>query len=168
MTRPKLFWLTCLTTALTGLNAGFFYTWSFTITGGLDLIDPQHAVSAMRSINANIRNGWFAMIFFGSPLTLLICLIAVSVSRGPARLAGMWLAALALMITTLLVTAQLHVPMNNALAAAGDADPARLWNDYSNHWTSWNHLRTTTSTVAFALAIIATASGRASSLVRHG
>lgn len=166
MKTPALFWFACITTWLCGLNAGFFYTWSFTITGSLDLIDPEHALAAMRSINANIRSGWFALIFFGSPLALLLCTIAAFASRG-ARQALPWLAALALMIATVVITSRLHVPMNNALAAAGNADAGALWRDYSSRWTQWNHLRSATSGLAFALAIIATARARTASLVGH-
>ena len=118
-----IYWLACLTTVLTGLNAGFFYTWSFTITGSLDLIDPAHAITAMNAINANIRSGWFALIFFGSPLALLITTGAIF-SRCGSRAALWWLAAFVLIATTIIITTRVHVPMNNALAIASNTDPA--------------------------------------------
>ncbi len=154
MSSKGLFSLACFTTLLTGLNAGFFYTWSFTITGSLDLIDPASAIDAMRSINANIRSGWFALIFFGAPLALLITTVFAFSQR---RNIVSWLAALLLMATTVTVTTRLHVPMNNALAAADTGDLAAIWSDYSTRWTLWNHLRTLTSTLAFLIAVIATA-----------
>ena len=151
-----------IATVLTGLNAGFFYTWSFTITGSLDLIEPHHAISAMQSINANIRSGWFAAIFFGSPLALLVTAIAVFRSRG-AVAALWWFCALLAMGITLVLTTQVHVPMNNALATAPDS----AWIEYSTRWTQWNHLRTAASTLALLLAIIGTARYQRVSVVGH-
>ena len=161
MKTPGLYWLACFSTVLTGLNAGFFYTWSFTMTGSLDLIDPVHAITAMNSINANIRTGWFALIFFGAPLALLIT-TGAAFARYGSKAALWWLAAFALLAMTIIITTQVHVPMNNALAIANNTDSATQWSQYSTRWTNWNHLRTLTSTLALIVAIIATARCRQS------
>lgn len=136
---------------LTGLDAGFFYTWSFTVMQGLDAASPAAAVEAMNAVNANIRNGWFAAIFFGAPAVTLLAAIALAIAgrRQRAVLAALALIALAGLVA---VTVSLHVPWNETLLAApAGADPARLWSDYSPEWTAWNHLRTALGIVAFVL-----------------
>ena len=55
------------------------------------------------------------------------------------------------------LTAQVNVPMNDALAQlAGPLDqPVRVWVEYSSQWTNWNMVRTILSGVAMLLSISA-------------
>ncbi|MEM7259548.1 MAG: hypothetical protein AAF404_19410, partial [Pseudomonadota bacterium] len=113
MTRTSTIGLCALSVLLIGLNSGFFYTWSFTVTQSLALIDASAAISAMQIINANIRTGWFAIIFFGAPAALLLTTVALNkISR---RATVFYLLSLVLAACTLALTFSLHVPMNNAL-----------------------------------------------------
>ncbi len=147
---------TFIATVLIGLNAGFFYTWSFTIMQSLDLIDPGHAITAMQSINANIRSGWFATIFFGVVAFQFVSLIFVLTAR------RWWLAlliaiALLAVLVNIGITMQGHVPWNTGLAAeSASADgAAQIWSDYSTRWTQWNHLRMLASLVSFCFMLAA-------------
>jgi uncharacterized membrane protein len=143
---------------LAGLHAGFFFTWSFSVMNGLDAATPETAIAAMQSMNENIRNGPFGIVFFGAPaVALLAAIIAFASRRGmPAFLALIGFIALA---TTIVITATLHVPLNDALAVeAIPADPATakaLWMAYAGPWTEWNHLRALSSLLGCLFLVLA-------------
>ena len=145
----------CVAVVLISLNAGFFYTWSFTITQSLNLIEATSAVSAMQSVNANIRNAWFAVIFFGAPVLLLLTTFMLFLNNlwKPSLLFSIASIAAA---TTVIITMTVHVPMNNELAMVSPAAASsfQLWADYSSAWTQWNHLRTSTSVISLMAALI--------------
>lgn len=141
------------------LAAGFFYAYSCSVIWGLDDAPPVAAIEAMQGINRAVRNPLFALSFFGAlPLTALACL-----SFRPWRLRGaglLSLAALAAWLATFIVTAAIHVPMNQALAtldAAALADPAAVWRDYAGPWLFWNHARAASAGLALLLLLLAAA-----------
>ncbi|WP_417513013.1 DUF1772 domain-containing protein [Minwuia sp.] len=143
---------------LAGLHAGFFFTWSFTVMNGLDAASPDVAIAAMQSVNANIRNVPFGIVFFGAPLAALVTTIIVFAfgSRSAGVLAGLGFLALA---ATVAVTAGVHVPWNDELAvqtvpATAEA-AAQLWAGYSGPWTEWNHLRSLTSLLGCLFLVLA-------------
>lgn len=157
MKNPPLFplYVGCLAVVLISLNAGFFYTWSFTITQSLDLIDASSAVKAMQSVNANIRTAWFGVIFFGAPILLLLTIFLLyfkHLSKPVLPFSIAFIAAAA----TVIITMTVHVPMNNELANASTTSAASpmVWADYSSTWTQWNHLRTTTSIMSLISALV--------------
>jgi uncharacterized membrane protein len=137
---------------------GFFYAWSFTVMRGLGRTDPVGAIEAMQAINASIMTGWFALIFFGTP-------VITAAGAGLAWLAGerpaaLWLvaAALAYLVGCFAVTVVVNVPMNDALAgldARAEADPAAAWAAYAGRWTAWNHVRTAACGVTLLAAALA-------------
>lgn len=152
VTRTMTIGLCALSTLLIGINAGFFYTWSFTIMQSLGLTDTDSAITAMQTINANIRNGWFAIVFFGAPAALLVA--GVQLLGVNHKAAIFYLLSVVLAAVTVAITFTLHVPMNNALAAV-DAPTAAttVWSDYAGRWTRWNHFRTGTSLLAFIASL---------------
>ena len=143
---------------LAGLSAGFFYTWSVTVMNGFDAADPHVAIKAMQAVNAHIRNAWFGAVFFGAPTSILVAalMLAVSGRRKAALLAG---AGFILATVVVTITFTLHVPWNEALAAAAipperDA-AAAMWQDYSAKWTAWNHARAAAGILAFGCMALA-------------
>lgn len=132
---------------LTALSAGFFFAWSASVMRGLDATAAVVAIEAMNAVNAEIRNALFAPVFFG-PLVVGILAALLSLTRLPRASAFLVLAGVALYaVGTFGVTVAIHLPMNEALAAAPlPADPAETWSAYSDRWTLWNHVR-----AAFAL-----------------
>ena len=56
---------------LTGLSAGLFYAWSVSVIPGTQKIENLTYLNTMQSINREILNPWFFLIFFGSLITLL-------------------------------------------------------------------------------------------------
>ncbi|MBX2839302.1 MAG: DUF1772 domain-containing protein [Gammaproteobacteria bacterium] len=146
--RPT-FLICLLATVLCALNAGFFYTWSFTIMQSLDLIEDNHAIVAMNAINANIRNGWFAAIFFGSPVLVAVCSITLLFQKRFLKFSYTVLALLCL-LANLYITMTVHLPLNADLADG----KIILWSEYSNEWTSKNHWRTIVTVVALVLMML--------------
>ena len=144
---------------LFGAIAGFFYAYSVSVMRGLDAAGPLAAVAAMQGINATVRNAAFAPAFFGAPLAAAAAALAAFAAGTPR--AGLLLAAAALfylsgaMVPTFLV----HVPMNDALAAAGTpadaAAAATLWSGYAPRWTAWNGARAAVSLASLALVGLA-------------
>ena len=149
------FGLAFMSILLIGLNAGFFYTWSFTVMQALDDIVAGSAITAMQSVNANIRNGWFGAIAFGAPVLLLVTALYLF-GRRMVRPAMFYLAAFVAAVTTIAITMVVHVPMNNALASVSATveNAADVWSNYSEQWVRWNHLRSISSAVSFGLSVI--------------
>ncbi|MFC7642027.1 DUF1772 domain-containing protein [Streptosporangium lutulentum] len=106
----------------------------------------------MQGINTAILNGWFFLCFIGS--LVLIILAAVLHLREDGRSLLPWIVAAAVMYgATLVITAVVNVPLNNALDAAGEpgriADLAAVRERFESTWVYWNVARTVTSTAAF-------------------
>lgn len=128
---------------------GFFYAWVCSTMWGLDAIDPRVAITAMQGMNASVLNGIFAVSFFGTAPLLAVATVLAFVNRrrGVAAILGFALVVTVVAVNALTMT--IHVPMNETLAALGDAfalsDPAQVWADYSPRWQFWNQVRTATS-----------------------
>lgn len=151
--------LTLLAVLFCGALFGFFLAWDVSTIHGLDRITSGIAIQAMQAMNASVRNPGFAVIYFGTPVVLLLALGALW-WRGSRGAAALMAAAFALVAGgVLLLTAVVNVPMNQALAAAGlPADPqaqAALWAGYSPRWQNANHIRSLASGFALLLAALA-------------
>ena len=111
-----------------------------TVMNGFDAANPHVAIMAMQAINANIRNAWFGVVFFGAPLSILLAslVLASSGRRKAALLAGAAFVGAAVVVS---ITFMMHVPWNEALAVANipaERDAAAIvWQDYSDKWTAW-------------------------------
>jgi uncharacterized membrane protein len=152
---PPLLFVAAL---LAGCVFGFFYAWSFTVIRGLTLADGASAIAVMQSVNANIMTGWFALIFFGTPVA--IALAALAAWLGDERAAAAWLAAATVvyMVGCFAVTVVFNVPMNDALARADAravADAGAAWTGYAGPWNAWNHVRTAACGGAFLCTLLA-------------
>ena len=144
-------------TLTTGLIAGFFYAYACSVTRGLALLPDDRYVAAMQAINATVRNGMFAVSFFGAVLTLLVAL-AVHAPRPRSR--RFLLVALACLLYVgggFMLTLLVNVPMNEELArVAADAAPetlARARAGYEGSWNFWNGVRAVFSSLAFVALV---------------
>lgn len=145
-------------TLATGLIAGFFYAYACSVTLGLALLPDAGYVSAMQSINATVRNGVFALSFFGAALTLLAALALHAPRPRSARFALVALAFVLYVGGGFLLTMTVNVPMNEGLAVVdvGGATPAelaRVREGYEGPWNLWNWARTVFSSLAFAAIV---------------
>jgi uncharacterized membrane protein len=138
-------------TIATGLVAGLFYAYACSVMLGLGRTDDRTFVDVMQKINVAILNGWFALSFAGA--LVLTILAAVFHLRGDGRLVLPWIAAAFVLYgLALVITMGFNVPLNNALAAAGEpdriADLATVRERFEASWVRWNVVRAVTSTAA--------------------
>jgi uncharacterized membrane protein len=150
-------------TLTTGLMAGLYYAYAISVMLGLSMTDDRTFVSAMQQINVAILNPWFFVSFFGA--LVFTALAGVLHLPGDWRAVLPWIvAALVLYLATLVITFGFNVPLNNELAAAGDAeriaDLAGVRERFEASWVRWNIARAVASTAAFGCLIWA--------LVLHG
>lgn len=133
-----------------GLQAGVYYGFSVGVMPGLARTDGRTFVGVMQQINVAIVNPWFMLTFLGAPVLAGLA-AALHLGRGGTA-AALTLAAFALALATFVITAALNVPLNDALAAAGD--PARIGDltgvraAFEDTWVRWNGVRALTSTAA--------------------
>ena len=138
-----------------GLLAGLYFAFSTFIMSALGRIDQAAGIAAMNAINKVIVQSIFLPVFMGSTATcLLLALLGLfrwNEAGAPLMIAG----GLLYVIGMFVVTVIFNVPLNNALMGANPASPEgqALWTRYLSDWTWWNHVRTMTSTLAFALFI---------------
>ena len=128
-----------------GLMAGLFAAFSYAVMPGLARTGDRTFVDAMQQMNTAILNGWFAVCFGGA---VVFAAAAVLLHLGRPGLP--WIVAgLVLYVAVLAVTFVVHVPLNDALVAAGDADPAAVRARFEGTWVRWNVVRAVLSTGAF-------------------
>lgn len=143
-------------TILSGLFAGFFGTYTFSVTRGLAEADDVTYVESFQAINNTIRNPWFALVFFGSaPATLFALIVARKTHRRGTPLLA---AGLGLLILTMVITFAGNVPLNDSLGLVDAsnqkaASEARI--DFEDDWNMLNLARTTTSVLGFACIAVA-------------
>ena len=132
-----------------GLTAGLFAAYSYAVMPGLGRADDRTFVEAMQRTNAAILNGWFGLCFGGA---VVFSVLAVVLHRG--RPGWGWIVAgLVLYVAVLGVTFAVNVPLNDALAAAGDGDPAAARAAFEGAWVRWNVVRAVLSTGAFGCLV---------------
>ena len=128
-----------------GLMAGLFAAFSYAVLPGLGRSGDRTFVEAMQQVNVAILNGWFGVCFGGA---VVFAAVAAFLHRGRPGLT--WIVAgLALYVAVLVVTFAVNVPLNDALAAAGNADPAAARARFEGTWVGWNVVRAVLSTGAF-------------------
>jgi uncharacterized membrane protein len=123
---------------------------------GLRRTDDRTFVGAFQGIDRAIINPWFMVCFFGA-LVLSGAAALLSLRNGFAWLA----AAFVLYLVTIVITMAIHVPVNDAMKAAGDpgsiADLAAVRQHFNEaRWATWNVVRTVTAAISFVLLVIAT------------
>jgi uncharacterized membrane protein len=144
-----------------GAMFGFFYAWVCSTVWGLDQLEPEIAIRAMQAMNASVRNGVFALAFFGTPIVLCATFIAALLSR--QRLVTLTLlAALCLYVGGVIaLTGSINVPLNDFLATVtfpqDVATLTKIWSDYSAQWQSANQMRAAAAGVSLLLVGIALA-----------
>jgi uncharacterized membrane protein len=141
------------------LQAGLYYAFACAVLPGLARGDDRTFVAVMQQVNVAIINPWFMITFLGAPV--LAALAAVLSLGGTNRAQLAWAAFGAVFaVATFVITVAVNVPLNDALAAAGDPD--RITDLAAARaafapWGRWNTMRAVTSTLAvgcLALALL--------------
>lgn len=135
-----------------GLQAGLYYGVSCGVLPGLDRGEARTYVAAMQQINVAIVNPWFLASFLGAPALAAVAAVLHLGTGGPVLVVAVL--GLVFALATLVITATINVPLNTALAAAGDpdriADLVAVREAFRIRWVSWNAARAVTSTLALA------------------
>lgn len=140
-------------TVATGLMAGVFGIYAVAIMPGLRTTDDRTFIGAYQAIDRAIINPLFLATFLGA---LILSAAAALLNLGEDRSVLLWAAAAALLyLVAVVITFAVHLPLNDALKAAGApadlADPAAVREAFAEaRWVAWNIVRTVTSTAAFA------------------
>ena len=132
-------------TIAAGLVAGLFYAYTVSVMPGLARGDDKTFVEGMRGINVAIINGWFMLSFLGAPL---LAGAAVILNLGSGATLWWTVAGFACLVTMIVLTGAVHVPMNNALMEGGDAY-AQVRAAFETRWVRWNIVRTLVSLAGF-------------------
>lgn len=138
-------------TMSTGLMAGVFGLYAHTIMPGLRTTDDRTFIAAFQSIDTAIINPWFiGAMFLGAAVFTTVAAVANRSTPAFAWILG----ALVAYLVTVIITAAVHVPLNDAIKAAGNPDRIidlhRVRSNFhETRWAAWNLVRTITSTSAF-------------------
>src|SRR2546423_711688 len=120
---------------LTGLVAGTYFAYACSVMLALGKTEDRTFIEVMQKIDVAIQNPVFFVPFFGAPL---VSGVAVWVRAAHGGLSGWTIAALVLNAAGLLSTIVGNIPLNMALAKAGDprtiADPAALRERFERPW----------------------------------
>ena len=140
--------IACLVAATitTGLMAGIFFAFTFSVMPGLARTEDRTFVESMQRINVAIVNPWFIFCFVGA---LVLSLLTAALHVRDAVLT--WAAAgFALYAATLAITFRFNIPLNNALDASPLDDARQARASFEVPWGRWNVVRVVTSIGAFA------------------
>lgn len=140
-------WILIGAVMTTAHMAGIFAFYSHTVMPALRTLDDRAFIAAFQALDRSIINPWFlATAFLGALATTAL---AAVVHLG--RPALPWIAAaLGLYLVAVAVTLAVHVPLNDAIKAAGDparlADPALTRAQFQEgRWVAWNAVRVVAS-----------------------
>jgi uncharacterized membrane protein len=143
-------------TLFTGLMAGLFAAFSYSVMPGLGRSSDRTLVEAMQGVNKAILNPWFMLPFVG---TIPLLAAAVWLAwRDDHRSALPWvIAALVLYLVAFGVTSGVNVPLNDTLEKAGAVggikDLASVRAAFEDKWVHWNVVRAVLHTASFGCAI---------------
>ena len=143
---------------LTGLSAGLFYAWQVSVIPGTRKVIDMTYLASMQSINREILNLAFYLIFFG-------CLISLAIStvqhfNGAITFWFLLGATLTYLIGTFGVTVFGNVPLNDTLEAMdlanlAEAEVKEFRHFYEEKWNRFHLVRTTFSVLSFLLSVLA-------------
>ncbi|MEM9052040.1 MAG: anthrone oxygenase family protein [Bacteroidota bacterium] len=144
---------------LTGLSAGLFYAWQVSVIPGTMKINHLNYLETMQSINREILNPRFFLIFFG-PILLLAVGSALSYSSPKIVLVLMILATLTYLLGTFGITVTGNVPLNEQLEAMNLSEMstdklAKYRAEYETEWNKFHTWRTVAAVLSFVFAALA-------------
>lgn len=151
-----------LATVSTGLMAGVFFAYFISFMPGLARSDDRTFVTAFQNVDRAILNPLFLGLFLGTPMiTLLAALVHIG---GDGRSALPWIiAAAVLYLVVVAITVRVHLPLNNAIKAAGDPDRIDVATTRERfdeaRWVAWNTVRTVLTVAAVGCLAVALAAG---------
>ena len=152
--------LLVITTTITGLAAGLFYSWSVSVTPGIGRLGDKEYLAAFQAMNRAIINPVFMLCFLGTAVMLPITTF-VNYSQPLSQTFWLLLGATACyLLGVIAVTFVGNIPLNNALdrlniASSATDQLATFRAQFENKWNTLNHFRSVANTAALVLAILA-------------
>ncbi|MFD4404873.1 DUF1772 domain-containing protein [Nocardia sp. NPDC058499] len=140
-------------TVATGFMAGVFGTYALAVMPGLRSTDDRSFIGSFQAMDRAIVNPLFLAAFMGA-LVLSVAAALLQLGQGRSSVLLWTAAAAVLYLVAVVVTVAVHLPLNDALKAAGApaemADPAGVRAAFDEaRWVTWNYVRVVTSGVAF-------------------
>jgi len=162
-------WSLLWATIVTGLYAGFFFTYEASVTIALSDVGDTTYVETFQAINDTVQNPAFGLVFFGSIPAIAVALAVNWTTIGRVPRVAM-VAALVLYLAGVMVTGAGNVPLNETLASIDVTSPAvatAARADFEDDWNRLNLLRSVligASFIALATAslVVSPAAKRAS------
>lgn len=144
----------------TALSAGLFYAWVVSIIPGTKKISDQAYLETMQSINREILNPGFFILFIGALLLLTACCYLQYTFRVDTVFYLTLAAALFYSLGTVGTTMFGNVPLNNMVEAMDltsftAADFSKARQAFENQWNNLNLIRTIAALVSFVLILMA-------------
>ena len=144
--------LQVLATCLMGLMAGFFFAFSVDVAPAMRELDAQGYITTQQAINRAVRNVPFALVYFGAAITPFVTALSLYLA-GSRRHAALWLGvALVYVAGVFLLTREVNVPINNALALWNPQSPPAEWQQARDDWNAANLVRCLVACACFAVA----------------
>jgi uncharacterized membrane protein len=149
-----------LAVLLTGLSAGFFFSWEVSVIPGTKHVSDRSYLETMQSINRAILNPAFFTVFIGS----LLCLIVASYMQYREAINfPFWLtlgATLMYLIGTFGVTIFGNVPMNESLEAQNltmiDTEGLQaIRKSFEARWNQLHRIRTVFAVLSLIVILLA-------------
>jgi uncharacterized membrane protein len=149
--------LLAVSAVLGGLMAGFFFAYSASVVLALRTLSASEYTTVMQEINEKVLNVVFGIAFFGAVVVPIGGAILVIVQGYWTTLSGQLFlgGVIVYLVGTFLVTARIHIPMNDRIATWSPVSPPDEWVTVQARWGRWNHVRTTAAVVSFALYLAA-------------
>jgi uncharacterized membrane protein len=152
--KTSIFFITIL---LNALSTGFFFAWSASVILGTKKVGDFTYLESMQSINREILNPAFFIVFFGSLITLFLSSI-LHYSYKP-MFWFMVASVVIYLIGTFGVTAFKNVPLNNELDVLNIKELSvselkNFRNYYESKWNQYHTIRTIANMVSFILLVI--------------
>lgn len=142
-----------LSTVLLGLMAGFFFAFAIDVAPAMREFDGQAYIATQQAINRAVRNLPFALVYFGSAIMPLLAAAAL-VAANRRREAAFWLAiALVYLLGVFVLTREVNVPINNALALWDPKAPPAQWQQARDDWNLANLVRCVIAAACFGAAV---------------
>ena len=141
-----------LATVLMGLMAGFFFAFSVDVAPAMLELDAQAYITTQQAINRVVRNVPFALVYFGGAVMPFIAALALYFA-GRRRDAAVWLGiALVYVAGVFLLTREINIPINNALALWNPQSPPPQWQQARDDWNAANLVRCLVACACFVVA----------------
>ncbi len=139
-----------------GILAGFFLTYAFTIMPGLATTEDQVFVEAFQGLERMFGTFEFGInwpVIFGYLFGPVVMAVAMVLHRKAGPIRWWSLAAFVLTIATIAITQIINVPLNDAINAAGNptvTEATQVRTDFrEDWWRAWNLARGATAAGAF-------------------